>query len=198
MVGVFAGATLSINTQRGVLLGVALWNGAFSFRTKLGATGAVLCFLALWGGRNLADGLSPIFPYSGWSESFQSLEKYGVGRGGKSCCCCHGTFWFITGLTTIDFGKPSSDVDKLFRFLYPHTSSFVVCCFVWLAVFHSRSTGYILLVPMLPLAACASWRRLHTVGYGCAGLDVGLAEQLGACCRRGWSWVRSVFHKNSS
>ena len=34
----------------------------------------------VWPIRNLLEGLHPLFPYMGWSEPFQHLDKYGMGR----------------------------------------------------------------------------------------------------------------------
>ena len=88
IVGILAGITLSIKyTTLGPLL--AIWcialplfsvdrNVLWQYRMK--SLIPVVTIVILWPLRNLIEGLHPLFPYVGWSEQFQMLEKYGMGR----------------------------------------------------------------------------------------------------------------------
>jgi hypothetical protein len=83
--GLAAGAALSIKyTSAGPLVGIFLV-APLPWRTRaLSALGAVACLVPWWG-RNLMDGLHPLFPFTGWPEAsvpmaFQFLDKYGAGR----------------------------------------------------------------------------------------------------------------------
>ena len=52
-------------------------------RRRIQLMGVVCVLFSIWMLRNIGSDLSPIFPFSGWDEPFQSLEKYGMGRSWK-------------------------------------------------------------------------------------------------------------------
>ena len=52
-------------------------------RRKLQVMGIVCLLFSVWILRNIGSDLSPLFPFSGWDEPFQTLEKYGMGRSWK-------------------------------------------------------------------------------------------------------------------
>ena len=163
VVGIFAGITLSIKyTALGVLLGILFFGmERCSHRERLRSVGIVVLFLALWSTRNLVEGLNPMFPYLGWSESFQSLEKYGVGRGWKELLLLPwnilvyaqtDSYRFLGSLHPLWIGLP-------FFFTRIHRRLWGVVLCGW--VFFTLGPHWIRhLVPLLPLAAlsCASWR----------------------------------------
>jgi hypothetical protein len=80
-----AGTALSIKyTTAGALLGIFLV-ARLPWRSRVLAGIAAMSCLLPWWGRNLAQGLHPLFPFAGWPETsvpiaFQYLEKYGAGR----------------------------------------------------------------------------------------------------------------------
>ncbi len=58
--------------------------GAISPRGILTSLAACLLLVSPWWLRNIAEGLHPLFPFTGWNDagvSFQLPEKYGMGRG---------------------------------------------------------------------------------------------------------------------
>lgn len=83
--GLAAGAALSIKyTAAGPLLGVFLV-AALPWRTRFIAGLGALALVSPWWGRNLMEGLHPLFPFAGWPDTsvpiaFQYLDKYGAGR----------------------------------------------------------------------------------------------------------------------
>jgi hypothetical protein len=80
-----AGTALSIKyTAAGALVGIFLV-AQLSWRSRVLAGLGALALLVPWWGRNLLEGLHPLFPFTGWPETavpvaFQYLEKYGAGR----------------------------------------------------------------------------------------------------------------------
>ena len=80
-----AGTALSIKyTAAGPLLGIFLVT-PLPWRTRLLSAAGMLCCLLPWWGRNMAEGLHPLFPFLGWPQTsvplaFQYLDKYGSGR----------------------------------------------------------------------------------------------------------------------
>ena len=163
IVGIFAGITLSIKyTTFGVLLGILLFGmERCSLRERLSSVGIVLLLLALWCARNLLDGLNPMFPYLGWSESFQSLEKYGVGRGWKDLLMLP---WNILIYAETDSYRFLGALHPLwialpFFFVRTRRRLWGVVLCGWL--FFTAGPHWIRhLLPLLPLAAltCASWK----------------------------------------
>ena len=77
-----AGIALGMKfTAAGVLAGVLVF--AFSsFQDRLRALAWCLPWIGIWLARNAAEGLNPLFPFTGWELEipFQHLEKYGMGR----------------------------------------------------------------------------------------------------------------------
>ncbi|MBM74430.1 MAG: hypothetical protein CMK59_03445, partial [Proteobacteria bacterium] len=163
VVAIFAGTTLSIKyTSLGVLIGIWLFGmERYSARSRFKSAGVVGMFLAIWGIRNALEGLSPVFPYSGWSESFQSLEKYGMGRDLKSLLLLPwnllvyarpDSYTFLGVLHPIWIALP-------FFFIRIQRRLWLVILCGW--VFFVLGPHWIRhLVPLLPLAALgfASWK----------------------------------------
>ena len=50
------------------------------YKSKIRVLLVVACLSAIWPIRNLIDGLPVLFPFVGWNEPFQYVEKYGMGR----------------------------------------------------------------------------------------------------------------------
>ncbi len=83
MLGLAAGLAMSIKyTVAAPLLGIFLVS-RMSMRHRTIAGMLAMLTVAPWWGRNLLEGLHPLFPFAGWPEPalpFQYLEKYGAGR----------------------------------------------------------------------------------------------------------------------
>ncbi|MEC7985701.1 MAG: hypothetical protein VX278_11100 [Myxococcota bacterium] len=77
---VLAFVALSIKlTVIGVLAGI--WVFCVStVKIRMWILVATLLLFSVWPLRNVWDGLHPLFPYMGWDEPFQYVEKYGMGR----------------------------------------------------------------------------------------------------------------------
>ena len=66
-------------TSLGLIAGIWLVYVS-GFRHRLQLMGFVCALFSIWVVRNIGSDLSPLFPFSGWDEPFQSVEKYGMGR----------------------------------------------------------------------------------------------------------------------
>ena len=141
VVGIIAGITLSIKyTSLGPLLAIWLF-GISSKREDIKYRCMsfvwVAAIVVLWPMRNLWEGLHPLFPYAGWTEQFQMLEKYGMGREWKDI--------LLLPYNVLVHAKPYSDqflgrIHPLWALTIPlvlwekQYRSFVVfgvCCIFW-------------------------------------------------------------------
>jgi hypothetical protein len=145
IVGLLAGMTLSVKyTSLGPLL--VIWILASSFSSSKKSFGLkyrmyslfpVVAIVLLWPFRNIVEGLHPAFPYGGWSESFQMLEKYGMGREWKD--------FLLLPYNVLVHAKPYSDqflgkIHPLWALALPvaiRTKQYrllgicILCCMFW-------------------------------------------------------------------
>ena len=86
----------------GVIAGIWLFYVSGT-RRKIQLMGSfVLCFqyglCAIWARVSL-----PFFPFSGWEEPFQSVDKYGMGRSWRDFVLFHGMYLLMHRLIPISF-----------------------------------------------------------------------------------------------